>query len=99
MKRGTFIINPYVNPYYSKHDGVRFGLGKPNPNYKTMFWKRCGETAECIDFNGEIVYYFYEDVITWETDGCADLSKTYLRGLFGIKDNKWLNIKSVNNDI
>jgi hypothetical protein len=99
MKRGTFIINPYVNPYYSKHDGVRFGLGKPNPNYKTMFWKCCGKIAKCIDFNGRIVDYFYKDVITWETDGCVDLSKTYLRGLFGIKDNKWLNVKSANNDI
>lgn len=90
MKRGTFVINPYVNPYY---------FGNPNPNYKTMFWKCCGKIAKCIDFNGRIVDYFYKDVITWETDGCADISKTYLRGLFGIKDNKWLNVESANNDI
>ena len=41
MKRGTFVINPYVNPYY---------FGNPNPNYKTMFWKCCGKIAKCIDF-------------------------------------------------
>ena len=81
MKRGTFIINPYVKPYYDD-------TGEPNPNYKTMFWKKTGDYAKCIAYNGQTGKYYYKDVITWETDGCADI-EAYLKSVFGIKDDKW----------
>ena len=82
MKRGTFIINPYVNPDY---------FGKPNPNYKTMYWKKSGQYAICLDYELREVRYFYKDVITWKTDGCLDLSKNHIKNLFGIVDDKWVN--------
>ena len=48
-------------------------------------------------YEGNVMRWYYSDVTKWKTDGCADLSETYLRGLFGIVDNKWVIKEEENN--
>lgn len=79
MKKGTFIINPYVRPYFNN---------VPNPNYKSMYLYKSGQYAKCLAYTGEIITYPYKDVTEWQTDGFCDC-KEILNSMFKISDNKW----------
>jgi hypothetical protein len=79
MRKGTFIINPYVKPYFNEN---------PNPNYKTMYLRKSGQYAECIDYRGEKVLFPYKDATTWKTVGVCDC-KAILNEVFGINGSKW----------
>lgn len=82
MNKGTFIINPYVKPYFN---------GKPNPNFKTMYLRKSGQWAECMAYTGEIFKFPYKDVIQWETAGSANYY-TLLKREFGITNGLWSGI-------
>lgn len=82
MRKGTFIINPYVRPYYPDENG------KPNPSYKTMYLCKSGSNAKCLDYRGEIVLYPYSDIITWKTQGACAVEHI-LQYYFGIRNDKW----------
>lgn len=78
-EKGTFIINPYVSPYFND---------KPNPNYKSMYLYKSGQYAKCLAYTGEIIDYYYKDIIEWETDGVCNC-KEILSNIFGIENDKW----------
>lgn len=64
MKKGTFVINPYVCKYIN---------GKMNPLYKTMFLKKVDGTALCLTYEGKVTSYYWRDIVDWKTEGCADI--------------------------
>lgn len=78
MRKGTFVINPYVSKDF---------FGKPNPNYRTIYLKKSDKYAKCLAYDGTIISYYYEDVITWETDGFIDL-KSELQRWFSVKEKE-----------
>lgn len=74
MKKGTFIINPYVRKYVN---------GKIHPLYKTMFLRRVDGAAVCLTYEGKRTTFSWDDVLNWDTDGNVNVETELIRLFFG----------------